>query len=261
MQDSSKRRLITIVLTIAGLGSWRATLHGWQDTIDDVWGTVSGDLFGWSVIAACAAVVVWLNFNWFRWLVGFPKQPPEPPPPPPRWATTKDLGDELHDWLRVAGYTLTQLADPALDFAFTAVEPITARGVTVLKATTEQGVRIQGLVKPDGHHLPIVSAMNAGQLSAMNEDLSLELARLGISFDAQNILDPGIALMVAMVPSEQLTGVQFVNLVKQIERAELVTAVVVTRHVRLASPGQIAPAATVEPTVTPLLASPAGEGH
>jgi hypothetical protein len=176
--------------------------------VNDSWNTVSGDIFGWVVVASCVAVVVWLNFDWLRRLVGFPKAPP---PAAPRWATTSAMFSTFRDWLYIRKYTYVdeapgnaqvemQMAVTAPDGAKFAIARVRDNpGVLLFVVNVRVAPDVSEFLKNHPH-----------DLSEALEDVAIELSRLGAAFSIDFEEKDQINYTLELIMNEEtLTEVEF----------------------------------------------------
>ena len=227
--------------TIIGLVTLPDALSVWKQRVSDVLDIAAGNPLSAGAILIGLILLTVANWNQIGRMLFGEKQIP-------RWPTDKELGDEIHGWLRHLHWQLRDLGETdiepsqgALSFGFVATDPV-RRSITVVKLRDEPVVRLQAAVKPSSiteagqtrSHHQIVQEMSKAQKDSMIEEIGLELARTGLGFTAQDFDEGGIQFFSIFVPDESITAAQFMGAVQLISRATLVVQVISRKHIRMA---------------------------
>ncbi|KKN75643.1 hypothetical protein LCGC14_0378810 [marine sediment metagenome] len=147
-----------------------------------------------------------------------------------RWRSDKEMGDELHGWLRQAHFQLQDQPTPNSDFVFVATEPMANRPVTIAKLSNEPGVRLQGRVILSDEQKTLFQAMLANEQHIVLSDVAIELARLDIGFDGRDLVNEGFSVIAGFIPSETMTQSQFLQRVGAVSRAILMVQASLNRY-------------------------------
>lgn len=208
-----------LVITVIGLVSLPASLSTWGNRFQDLGDMTRDNPAAAIAIVVGVALVIWGNWEMVTKAFGAK-----------RWRSDKQLGDELHGWLRLRMY---QMRDQEIDeatIAFTARDPVANRAVTIIKLAEKPVLSFQAGVVPSEDHKLIIEKMDSGQLRAMLSDLALEIARSGVSFDGTSVLDPGVLIGYEMPVSDSLTEELFMERVNFMQRVIMVVQVIISRH-------------------------------
>lgn len=219
----NQRRIINwggVMITAIGLITLPDSISTWGNRLQDLGDMIRDNPSAASAIVVGVALIIWGNWGTVTRAFGAK-----------RWRTDKQLGDELHGWLRIRRYLMVDQRLDEATFAFTARDPVAKRAVTIIKLADRPILSFQGWVVPSGAHRPIIEKMDDDQLRSMLSDIALELARFGAAFDGSNILDPGVLIGYEIPVSDSLTEERFMERVNFMQRVIMVVQVIVSRHV------------------------------
>lgn len=155
------------VIFAIGLIALPDDLNSWWQRIEDVGEMASDNPLAAFAILLGLALIAFANRDS---LLGVLRKQP-------RWRSDQELGDEIHRWLRQAGYQLQDNPGEGISFNFAATGRNTNRPVNVAKVIGEPGLLLTAMVVFDGEHVSVARAMTKDEMEDLLGDLALEIAR------------------------------------------------------------------------------------
>lgn len=154
-----------------------------------------------------------------------------------RWKDDQALGDEINKWLRNRGLQLqdadVESGSVAISFALRATDPV-GRNLIVVKAREESSVGVLSTVAPNPDHLSVIQAMSEPDKEEMYSELTVEIARMGVSLDAREFLTEGCRLQSVVGTGEEDFERAFFETFSLMIRATALAQIVISSHVRRA---------------------------
>lgn len=228
------------VITIAGFASFQT----WRDRLGDIGWAIHDNKVATAIVVFGILIILLGQWNAIRAFIFGTK----------RWPTDKDLGDEIHDWLRESGYTLQEhLGESHLSFNFAGTMPNTNRPVNVAKPVGMNAILLTVRVVLDDDQIAIAKTMKEDEMEDMMGDMALEVARspMAISIDGTDPIGSGITLQHPRAVSDTMTKSQFMEWNVRMSLAAMLLQIVLRRHIRRAKQRL----GDSPPIVTPVLLS------
>jgi len=222
-------RLINLggaVVAIIGLITLPNDLDTWRQRLEDAWDMASSNPLSAFAILFGLALMAYANRESLLRVVRGGR----------RWQSDKELGDEIHGWLRQFGCQLQDNPGKGVSFNFAATDRNTNRPVNVAKVIGEPGLLLTGKVIFDVSHVSVARDMTEDEMENLRGDLGLEMARspLPISFNATNVIEEGVTVQHPMLINESMTQSQFMERFGRVSAAMMLVTVLMRRHIRMA---------------------------